>query len=54
MYVRWGSTLSIAFHVTNGVFQDKILSPILFNCYINDLSIRFTNSGIGVLLVVSL
>ena len=47
MYVRWGSTLSNAFQVTNGVRQDGILSPMLFNLYINDVSIRLTYSGIG-------
>ena len=47
MYVRWGSTLSTAFQVTNGVRKGGILSPMLFNLYINDLTIRLTNSGIG-------
>ena len=47
MYVRWGSTLSTSFQVTNGVRQGRILSPMLFNLYINNLSIRLTNSGIG-------
>ena len=47
MYVRWSSTLSTAFQVTNGVCQGGILSPMLFNLYINDFSIRLTNSGIG-------
>ena len=46
MYVRWGSTLSTAFQVTNGVRQGGILFPMLSNLYINDLSIRLTNSGI--------
>ena len=47
MYVRWGSTLSTDFQVTNGVRQGGILTPMLFNLYINNLSIRLTNSGIG-------
>ena len=33
--------------VTNDVSQGRILSPLLFNLYINDLSIRLTKSGIG-------
>ena len=44
MYVRWGrSTLSTVFQVTNGVCQGGILSPMLFNLYINDVSIRLIN-----------
>ena len=30
MYVRWGSTLSTAFQVTNGVHQGGILSPTVY------------------------
>ena len=47
MYGRWGSILSSAFQVSNGVRQGGILVPLLFNVYINDVSIRLTNSGIG-------
>ena len=47
MYVGWGATLSTAFQVTNGVRQGGILSLILFNLYINALSIRLTNFDIG-------
>ena len=47
MYVRWGSTLSTVFQVTNGVRQGGFLYSMLFNLYINDLCVRLTNSGIG-------
>ena len=42
MFIRWGSSLSTGFRVTNGV-----LSLLLLNVYINDLSIRLNQTGIG-------
>ena len=38
MCVRWGNSLSDPFHVNNGVCQGGILSPYLFNVYMDDLS----------------
>ena len=38
MRVRWGSRLSEPFGVANGVRQGGILSPHLFNVYMDDLS----------------
>lgn len=36
--VRWGKTYSVFFTVCNGVRQGGILSPLLFNVYVDDLS----------------
>ena len=47
MHLRWGSTSTSSFHVSNGVKPGDILSPMLVNVYINQLSIRLNRSGIG-------
>ena len=47
MFVRWGLSLSTDFRVTNRVRQGSVLSPLLFNVYINNLSIRRSETGIG-------
>ena len=47
MYIKWGSTFSEKFHVTNGVRQGGVLSPLLFNVYVNELSDCLNKSGIG-------
>ena len=47
MVVRWGTTISTQFTVANGVKQGGIISPMLFNMCIDDLSIALNNSGIG-------
>ena len=45
-HVRWGTSLSDGFSVTNGMRQGGILSPYLFNVYIDELSDRLGMSGI--------
>ena len=45
--VRWGSALSDSFVVTNGVRQGGILSPLLFNVYMDGLSSSLSNTPTG-------
>ena len=47
MHVRWGSIPTSSFHVLNGVKQGGVLSPMLFNDYMDQLVIRLNGSGIG-------
>ena len=47
MFVRWGNTISTHFTVANRVKQGGVISPILFNIYIDKLSIVLNSSGIG-------
>ena len=47
MVVHWGTTILTQFTVANGVKQGRIISPILFNMYMDDLSKTLNNSGIG-------
>ena len=47
MFIRWGNTYSTKFLVTNGVKQGGILSPFLFNVYMNNLSLSLNSSSIG-------
>ena len=48
MKVRWGNTLlSSSFQVGNGVKQCGILSPVLFNVYMDKFSMAFSNTAIG-------
>ena len=47
MFLRWGNTISTHFTVANGVKQGGVISTILFNIYMDKLSVALNSSGIG-------
>ena len=47
MCIRWGNVISPSLTVSNGVKQSGIISPILFNVYIDGLSVLLNSSNIG-------
>ena len=47
MFIRWGNFCSTKFVMINGVRQGGILSPSVFNVYMNNLSLSLNHSGIG-------
>ena len=46
-YVRWGCSLSKAFGSSNGTRQGGVLSPYLFNIYVDDLSVQLNGLKSG-------
>ena len=47
MKVRWDHSLSESFHVSNGVRQGGVLSPVLFAVYLDGLLEELADSGCG-------
>ena len=45
--IKWGNAFSDAFFVSNGVRQGSVLSPYLFNVYIDKISVRLNSMNIG-------
>ena len=45
--IKWGMSKSKFFHVTNGVKQGGVLSPVLFTSYMDKLLEELESSGVG-------
>ena len=45
--MKWGNAVSDVFFMTNGIRQGSILSPHLFNIYVDKLIFFLSNSNIG-------
>ena len=52
MKVRWVNTLSSSFQDGNGVKQGGILSPVLFDIYMDKLSMTLNNTAITLMTCV--
>ena len=47
MKVGWDKSFSSPFHVSNGVRQGGVLSPVLFSVYLDGLLQKLADSGVG-------
>ena len=47
LFVEWGSARSSYFHMSNGIRQGSLISPYLFNVYIDDLNGKLSSSKLG-------
>jgi len=50
--VKWKNHYSAPLHVHSGVRHGEILSPTLFNVYLDDMSVHLKSLDLGVMLMV--
>ena len=46
-HIQWGQFITGGFTVSNGVRQGGILSPFLYNLYVDSLSANLNSTGLG-------
>ena len=46
-YIKWDNKQSDYFQISNGVKQGRVISPLLFSCYIDNLFTQLQHSGLG-------
>ena len=47
MRIRWNRAYSDTFTICNGVKQGRVLSPLLFNIYLEELLLKLEAQGLG-------
>ena len=47
--VKWNNCISHGYAVSNGVKQGGVMSPLLFNLYVQDLIEYLDRKGLGIL-----
>ena len=47
MRIKWNAAISGSFDTSNGVKQGGVLSPLLFNVYLDELILLLREQGIG-------
>ena len=47
MRIKWNAAISGSFDTSNGVKQEEVLSPLLFNVYLDELIVLLRVQGIG-------
>ena len=46
-HIRWGQFITSGFTVSNGVRQGGLLSPFLYNLYVDSLTVNLNSAGVG-------